>query len=400
MDVHDLPASLIDAAAEITINSSIFSDDLETHLAAAVEFSPTQRNTHLRIDRFFFLFYPLEPIRIKAGRYIYRPGSAELFSATNFFSGFDIESLIYQDEQGLFPPHNLLQASLFLGSFYGHATVSPFLPEWPIPDSSSPWFFSGSFPESISISFPSKQTLTRNGIEIIAVENEPSFLSSVSVMAEAGLTLSGVDLSLMYFRGWDPEFSAEVSPSFPTGLFGGYLVKLTPVRNIIHVAGLNLASSLGAFRFWLDASYSFNKLLPTDRISVTRLSSSLAPAGYFRYTPGVSYQFSEIDVVATIEYKGDAIFSKDYPGLQRPFFSRLFAGVLRGSFLSSKLQAIMAALVSVKDGSFSVLPKLVYRPSDSLSLAVHSPFFFGSHETEFGQYSDNHLLAIKLTGYF
>ncbi len=347
----------------------------------------------LDIDELYLIISPSDSLSLRIGRFAYLPGAAEYFSNVNYFARVDTTKLLAGSKSGHLVFTELLQIGFYLPNVYLLLTASVVRPEMLLPGTESPWFPMAQFPQTLTVFFPSEHDLVLERIYFEQEDPHVSTLADVSVCAELGATVWGIDASLFYYHGWDsaPLTSAEFR--FPSGLYESYEIVLHPVYRPVDAIGLMMATSFQALRLYLDCSVAVNKTLLTKRLSSANLETATAQVPYVAYSLGASYEISEVDLLLLSEIT-DRIAVDATEELVKPMLSSAIMVGARFSPRRWHLAATMAGIVSLVDRSLVVISELAYRPSEDLEVYVFSPLFSGEAESELGQFRDNvHITA-------
>jgi hypothetical protein len=394
------PGAFLDSASE---NRLYFypllyagSDNFEFSFEGAISYTSRETQPAFAVRQLSLSTFPFEFLTVRLGRFDYLPGSAEFFSCSNFFNPMDLEALIYQRDLDFLQPADLLQLTVLFWEAYLRISASTFVPQRPFPEPESPWFPMKDIPGTLLVPLPSPHEMTLGTVSVKAEAEIPANLSSISLCAEGGLSLYGIDLALLYYQGWDVDLITTSEILFPTGFFGSFDVEITPITRYIRAVALDLATSISALRLWLDSSFTFQKSFNTSRLSSDALSTLLAQQHYWEYTVGASYELSRLKTTLLAEFKGDLVVpsgSGSEDALVKNLLSCAFVGSARSAFFDSRMIASVLVLVSTADGSTAMQLALSYEPSSELRFVLYSPLFFGGLETELGQFSGNHLVS-------
>ncbi len=392
-----LVESALDQRLALSPNLSARIDSFDFSFSSSITLERPVEQLGFDLNELLVTLYPFDFMQIKAGRFSYLPGTAEFLSSTNYFSRTDYEKLMTGtvDETGV--PNDLLQLGLFVSDYYFKLTTSLFRPEMLLPEVSSPWFPGKDIPREVEIMVILTKTTFHLG-EIYYAEPEPAEFSfdEVSFSPEIGATLGGVDISLMYYRGFDNTPLTQVkflltslNPAEP------YDIELVPHYRWIDAIGANVATSISSLRLWADASYTFEKGFLANRVSYSSRSTPVIIFPFLEYTLGASYEMYDPSIFALLEIRNSHIIGgEDY--LIEPILGSALTFGINLSFFDSRLSSYFFGLLSFEDSSTAFVIRLSYNPVDDLSFTLTYPLFSGAPDTELGQFADNKYLSANL----
>ena len=349
------------------------------------------------VNELLISLYPFDFMQIKAGRFSHLPGTAEFLSSTNYFSRTDYEKLLTGSMTDTGIPNDLIQLGFFISDFYLLFTAAPFKPNMLLPEVTSPWFPGKDIPTEVTISILlGKTTLYLNEIVYVEPDPEEYTLKNFSYSPEIGVTLGGVDISLIYYHGYDntPLTKAKFILS---GLHESdpYDIELTPYYRQIDAIGANIATSISSLRLWADASYTFEKAILSSRVSYVTRTSAVVSYPYFEYTIGGSYEIYDPSIFALLEIRNSRIIDGE-DHLAQPLLGSAVTTGVNFSFFDSRLSVYFLNLRSFTDHSNVFVTRVSLDPTDSLSLVLTYPIFTGQLDTELGQFSEIKHLSINL----
>ena len=125
----------IDLAFQINVDSEYFTLALEP----GFHYNWNTNALSFFLDRAEMLISPADFLSIVIGHFLYTPGTSEMFSATNYFTGTDYKALLSGNLEKIRIPNNLIQAKVFAGDFYLTLTAAPFHLQPILPEPDSPW---------------------------------------------------------------------------------------------------------------------------------------------------------------------------------------------------------------------------------------------------------------------
>ena len=397
INTADLLASRTDPSAEFSPLVYAFGEVYEMVLRATI--LQTDGASSIAVDELSVKVNPNDFVSVRIGRFAYLPGAAEYFSNVNYFSRTDTVRLLTSAGSGHLIPTELVQAGLFVGDVFLLVTASLIRPTLIFPDAESVWFPDAQFPSTITVYFPSEHDLVLDAIYFADEEFSRSTLIDAGVCVEAGATVWAIDLSLLYYHGWDNTPLAAARLRFPSGLVDSYEISLRPVYRRIDAIGAMVATSMGNLRLYLDSSYTFSKTFLTNRLSSKTFETPVVELPYLGCTVGASYEIPFLDLLLLAEYTDGLIVGETVDSV-RPMLSRAVISGLRFSPWRLHLDASVVGIVSIADWSFVVASQLSYRPSEDLEIYVFNPLFRGDLESELGQFRSNLQVSAGIRWFF
>lgn len=380
-------------------------DTFELELAAEIRYAFESETIEADLIRARLFFPVSDAFTVTLGKLEYRPGFGEFSSPSSFFSSYSPERFLESGLSALGKAQELLQARFFLGSWFFGLTAAPFRMKKPALDPGSPWFPERGVPKVISIPVPTDEERIDILLDGISYEEpDPTHgLSDVSWGAELGGYLFGLDLSLLYYHGWDnsPLYLLRI-PFTDFYTDRTFSLVFVPNYSIGHAFGLDLAASAGAFRFWLDSAFTPEKPFNSNRITLRDdgYAPGLSQSGeagtffeiatvklpYLDLVAGGSWNVPLPGTILTAEYRRGFIFAAEAPA--PPILSHSLIVHARKCFLEDRLTLDAAALRSFVDESGALLFALSFSPNEHLQLSAYAPVFLGAPFTELGQYRD------------
>ncbi len=395
-DKDDLLESTFDQQMTASPVLSAWTDAFEFSFQGSISAQNPPASLDFNIDELRITLYPFDFMQIRAGRFSYLPGTAEFLSSTNYFSRTDYEKLITGTVDETSVPNDLLQLGIFVSNYYFKFTVAPFRAEMLLPDVTSPWFPGKDIPTSLLI--PELFTTTTYHLdEVLYRTPEPAgySLDEVSFSPEIGATFGGVDVSLMYYRGFD---NTPLTKAYFTDMDSyekTYRIELLPYYRWIDAIGANVATAISSLRLWADASYTFEKAILSNRVSFVSRNTPVVVYPYLEYTFGASYEIYDPSIFFLFEIRNSHIIGGgDY--LVEPLLGSTFTTGLNLSFFDSRLATNFFTLFSFVDQSMAFVTRLSYDPTDDLTASLTFPLFAGNADTELGQFASNKYLSANL----
>ena len=347
----------------------------------------TLRELELRWD-------PLDAVGLRVGRFAYLPGASEVASPVNYFSRTSLEALV--SGRTPFLPTDLLQITMYWRKAFLRLSASPAPLEPTLPDPLSPWFPRLDIPSSITVGFPSQQTLVLGAITAEDALSAPRGFRGVSVSAELGVTLAAIDLSALYYHGTDNTPLVLARLSFPQGLYQSYDVIIRPLWRSIDAVGLSAVASYGVFRAWADASFVFARTLLTGRLSIATMETQTVTAPAADWAVGMSVEPRFADLVLLLEWKSTWTDLPD-GAVVHPLLDSIVAAAASFVLGDRRLTLRLSSASSTRDWSTVVAAAASWTPQEELELELSVPVFLGAPDTELGQFGGNHAVWLRMT---
>jgi hypothetical protein len=387
-DLDDIDASEIDFTTALAPHFAASSGIFDFSVLADIRWNNRENSFTFSVEEFRLTLLPADFVLIKVGRFSYLPGTAEFFSNTNFFNQGSLVELISSVGLAAGTNADMVQANFFFSIFYTKLTISPIAHDMVFPDTISPLFPGHYVPKLPGQTMENTEYsgYTVDGASVTEVPYDkrvrpPFNFDQVSVSGEFGGTAGGIDFSLLYYYGWDDDMLFSTSTDHVNGT---YTTTLVPEYYKIHALGLNLASSVGAFRFWGDAAWTINKTFirnnyfdpaaTTPLVNGTYTTTTLE--GHFlEYTVGASYEFG-FGLSVLCEYMDGWILDGDPSQYVQPTLSRVLAAAVNLPLFEYQLIPTIAAMYSIDTNAFGGGIVLTYAPTDELELTMTAPIFF------------------------
>lgn len=336
-------------------------------------------------------------ITAKAGKFLYQPGNSEYLSPHDYLVRTDFEKLFGGESLDAQLGTELLQLTAFLRSAYLRLSYAPLKPELLLPQPDSIWFPRRDIPARYS-------NFELRRLYYTAEPQRAPRLSDGSYLAEFGTTLAGFDLSLLGYYGWSTE--ALLYPSLGAlDLAGFFDVELTPIQERYGSVGSSVATSFGGMRLYGEGSYAFERPYPkSDSFGVvTNDESPYGTVGALETTVGGSYNGylnsvlgGDLFWLALAEHHRVWLLpdSVEPPFLSHAVSTRTEAGH------SSGVSVAVDHVLSLEEGtgwSGALIPELRFEDTiSSLAGYLRYPLFWGSRDSELGQFRGNYLLLLGL----
>lgn len=410
-DLDTIENSEIDFTTALSPRFAASSEIFDFSVLADIRWNNRENSFTFAVDEFRLTLIPADFVLVNVGRFSYLPGTAEFFSNTNFFNQGSLVDLISTVGLATGTSADMIQANFFFSLFYTKLTVSPIAHDTIFPDILSPLF-----PGHYTPKLPGQTQAnteytgyTADGSAATEVPYDkrvrpPFNFDQVSLSGEFGGTAGGIDFSFLYYYGWDDDMlfsTSTVQSAGPT-----YTTTLVPVYNKIHAIGLNLASSVGAFRFWGDAAWTFNKAFirdnyfDTSTVGTDQLHETTTIQGNFlEYTLGVSYEFG-FGLSFLFEYMDGWIIDGDLTQYVQPTLSRVLAAAVNLTLFDYQLIPTLAAMYSIDTNAFGGGIIISYAPTDELELTLTAPIYFDFNGSTNAFGGNKFYLSIGLTWRF
>lgn len=376
-------AAVLAAQATVAPTLTVFDDVFDFTARAEIVHAHPDGPLTVELDTLEMILYPFDALAVSAGRFDYAPGYASLLSNSNLYARTDVETLLSGRVFEATIPAPLAQARLFVGDFYVVATGTAFVLQPALPDPESPWFPDSSIPQTIE-TLPHLDPIPLEGVEYADLEPDvPLTADRLGYSLEVGGYLGGLELSLMWYNGWDttPLLQGELEL---TSLTDPYSITLRPVYRKRTSVTANARLQWGRVVLVTDNAYTFYKLLATNELDSQRLTTGLAEAPYLEHTAGATVDLPW-NLSLLLEYRlSKALTDVSYVP---PSLHRAGVGLLRADLLDRSLRLSVGTLVSLDDWSAGILGRMTWTISDSLEVDAGATLFAGNEASELGQYS-------------
>ena len=384
-DLDNIDASEIDFTTALSPQFAASSGIFDFNVLADIRWNNRENIFTFAVEEFRLTLLPADFVLIKVGRFSYLPGTAEFFSNTNFFNQGSLVELISSVGLETGTNADMVQANFFFSYFYTKLTISPIAHDMVFPDKISPLFpghyvpkLPGQTMENTEYSGYTVDGAAATELPYDKRVRPPLNFNQVSLSGEFGGTAGGIDFSLLYYYGWDDDMLFSTSTAFDGTT---YTTTLVPEYHKIHALGLNLASSVGAFRFWGDAAWTFNKTFLRSSYfegsgGVNDPYTTTTLEGHFlEYTLGASYEF-RFGLSVLLEYMDGWILNGDPTQYHQPTLSRVIAAAVNLPLFEYQLIPTVAAMYSIDTHAFGGGIVLTYAPTDELELTLTAPIYF------------------------
>lgn len=386
------------------------SDIFDFGVLADIRWNNRENSFTFVVNEFRLTILPADFALIRIGRFAYLPGTAEFFSNTNFFNQGSLVELISSVGLDSGTNSDMVQANFFFSNFYTKLTVSPIAHNMIFPDQISP-LFPGNYVPLVpgqTTANTDYQGYTADGAVATEVPYDkrvkpPLNFNQISVSGEFGGTAGGVDFALLYYYGWDDDMLFSSRTVLDAGT-GTYTTTLVPEYHKIHAIGVNLASSAGAFRFWGDMAWTFNKSFIRNEIAAFPgieydWYTDTIEGHFFEYTVGTSYEFS-FGLSVLFEYMDGWIIPVAPVDYLQPALSRILAAAVNLALFDYRLSPTVALMYSIDSNSFGAGILLSYAPTDELELTLTAPIYFDFDGSAAALGGNKFYLSIGLTWRF
>ncbi len=257
---------------------------------------------------------------------------------------------------------------------------------------------STSWETPISFPLPPELTLRTLDDEIILPENRPQ--DSATLGLKIKNTLLGYDLSLSYVYGRDDWALPTIAEIIPVDTLGTTDVHLTLEYPKQHIAGMDIAGTIGDIGIWAEGAVFF----PEEKIYTNVTSPNgtqkqlvLDDAPYFKYVIGGDYTFRN-GLYLNAQYLHGFFTDRGVDNLEDYFFVAIEKKFFHEEL---KVRATFAAEIADFDdiGNHSAYfggPELTYYPVDNVEIVMGGLLLEGNSSTQFGQFSKNDEIYIQV----
>jgi len=251
---------------------------------------------------------------------------------------------------------------------------------------------SSSWEAPISFPLPPELTLRTLDDEIILPENRPQ--DSATLGLRINKTLLGYDWSLSYVYGvddWALPTTAEIIIIDTIGTTDVHLTLEYPKQ---HIAGIDIAGTIGDIGVWAEGAVFF----PEERIYTIVTSPSGPPQEqlalddepYFKYVLGGDYTFRN-GTYLNAQYMHGFFTDRGADNLEDYFLV-----AIEKKFFHEELKLRMAIASEIADfddienhSAYFGGPELTYYPVDNIEIILGGLLLEGDYSTQFGQFSRN-----------
>lgn len=330
--------------------------------------------------------YPSPNTLVRAGRFLYAPGTAEFFSPSNRFLRSDFQALLEGDLESYQVPAELIQGTAFVGDFFIRATVSPTRGGIALPDVDSPWFPRRDIPESIPWVLPPFEKTLRDVFVVETDEPSPR-LEDTSVEVAAGGTILGADILHTVFDGWASEAPLHYELTFAPGEV--YDVYVSAAMKRIQAVGWSVVAPFGPVRAWIDSAFVAGRPYQSQYLTADTFQTQVLQIDTWRFTGGASVELVSLNTILLCEATTSLLTQEKPPGLVLPPLSRAVAASSQVHLFDYRLVLGLTAIVDVTPDEpvgAVVATSIEFSPSPALSLALSAPRFVGAGDSFLGQY--------------
>jgi hypothetical protein len=351
----------------------------------------TDRSLELHLDEARLHWWPVDGLRLTAGRSLERSGFMQFKSPAEFRLADDPLALGDMSTLNTLKGADLVEVQLS-GSFWQFAaSIMPLAPVPPFLDSQSPWF-----PNSL---FPSKFTTHFSSYPMTGILIEPA--AAPWLAAEPAWQLQGRVLLGNFafigglYNGAAPE-SLYQAKTRSDG-YNGFNIILRPERRPLSAAFFGASAIVGDANLYAEAAYSparwFARRLDGSRLEFDKTGWSLVDQrevldtafGLSTYLPSL-----RLDLIAEGRWM---IIERVVPVL-RPMFSTLGTLLLRRSWLDGRVVTTLIAACTPRHevpldpetSSYALVLNALWQPAAEFSLALTTPIFWGDPASDLGRY--------------
>ncbi|MFW5776881.1 MAG: hypothetical protein ACOCZB_06305 [Spirochaetota bacterium] len=375
--------SVLTAEATVVPTLTVFGEHFEFSARAEIAHAHPDGPLTVDLDTLEMTLYPFETVAVAFGRFDYMPGYASLLSNSNVYTRTDVATLLSGRVFDATVPGPLGQVRAFAGDFYAVATGTAFVLRPYLPAVDSPWFPDASIPQSIQ-TLPHLDPIPLESVEYADLDPDvPLTGERLGYSLEVGGYLGGLELSLMWYNGWDntPLLQGQLEL---TSLTDPYSITLRPVYRKRTSITANARLQWGRVVLVTDNAYTFYRLLATNELDSARLTTGLTEAQYFEHTAGATVDLPW-NLSLMLEYRLSKAFTE--VAYVPPSLHRAGVGLLRADLFDRRLGLSFGSLVSFDDWSAGVLGRATWTISDSLEVDAGTTLFVGDEVSELGQYS-------------
>jgi hypothetical protein len=321
----------------------------------------------------------------------------------NYFSPPDYLRLAKGDDSSPTKADYLAQARYEKDGFSIGASFAPFRPNSGTIPQESPWFPKKGIGEKL---YALLYIYTLNTVDWADGTGADSFKFDPAYSVETGLSGEGWRFAVSGFYGPDrePGTISKIGLSYDET----YNVAISPIESRIARVGATGKMELGFIDAWVDASAFRGKALETGDLYQAgsgAYSTSSATADGIDYTLGFFKGLPLPGASISAEWR-NTWYSRPAAGSVLPFLHRalawkcLFPPFAGPGAAAVHFAAQVSGIYSLEDGSATVVPALEATIGKGKTIGVRYLGFWGSNDTELGQFTHSNRVEISFTTAF
>jgi hypothetical protein len=329
----------------------------------------------------------LDNMDVRIGKQRVAWGTADKLNVVDNLNPDDFEDIL---DLGRKIPTTAVRVDYYPGDFIVTGVVVPVFT--PARSPSSSWQTPASFPLPPELSL---RTLTD---KVILPDERPQDTASIGLRITRELL--GYDCSVSYVYGpddWPLPSAVNVTPADTLGTVDVHTTLEYPKQQVV---GVDIAGAIADAGVWAEcalfvpAEATYTAVTAPGEAS---LHLALSDDPYVKYVVGGDYTFRN-GLYVNAQYLHGFFTDRGSDGLEDYFLVALERGFLHGD-LRARL-AFAAEIADFEDvanrSAFFGGPEITYYPTDSTEIAAGALLLEGDSSTQFGQFSDNDEIYIKV----
>ena len=241
-----------------------------------------------------------------------------------------------------------------------------------------------------------RQPSPPNSIVILEEEQKPSVtLGNSQGGGRISYLISGWDLSLLYYDGFDPTIVLfrRQTGSLPNGT---PIFALTPSHPRLHMIGGTVGKSIEPVVIRGEVLYTIGKLYGTSSLADT---DGVVRRDTLDYLLSLDYTFFE-KLETTWQFTQKILMGSP-DGIERGAVEGRVTSALAlrisTGFLDDTLNPSALFVVNVNRGDYRISPKLEYLLAEAVTITFGADFFGGPQETLYGQFNKKDRVYTEIT---
>ena len=335
-------------------------------------------NFRLR-ELYLDLYFNSVDIRVGKQQIVW--GKADGVFITDIVSPLNLTEFLLPDFDEIRKGVLALKSDFYIGASNSiEAIVIPLFTPTTRPDTNSIWYIEPTFP--VPPTFDWSQSDIKPSLE------NSEFFLKYSMMG------SNVDFDVMGGYTWDDNPSMHVKkdvkldPTTGKPVLTG--ITVTPKYNRLTVVGGSASGDIKGVILRGEMAFYDGKLFQTeDPFAV----DALIEKQYLNYVVGIDFNIGSVKM--STQYIQKVILDYDTKMIEDQFANTATALVHYDMFRET-LHLDLFSYIGLDKGDALIRPKVTYDFDDSFSLLLGSNIFVGNEDGQFGQYSDNSMMYVKV----
>ena len=329
----------------------------------------------------------LDNMDVRIGKQRIAWGTADKLNVVDNLNPDDFEDIL---DLGRKIPTMALRVDYYPGDFIVTGVLVPVFT--PARSPSSSWQTPASFP------LPSELSLGTLTDEVTLPDKRPQDTTSIGLRIKREVL--GYDCSVSYVYGpddWPLPSAVNMTPADTLGTMDVHLTLEYPKQQIV---GMDIAGAIGDVGVWAEAAL----FVPEEEISTAITSPdgvqeqlALSDETYLKYVGGGDYTFRN-GLYVNLQYLHGFFTDRGAEGLED-----YFVVALEEEFFHGDLKARLVFAAEIADfgdvanrSAFFGGPEVTYYPTDNAEIAAGGLLLQGNSSTQFGRFSANDEIYLKL----